>query len=148
VRTARAIGLLAAVVLAVSDARADDLVIRGVLLVDGSGAPPRANVDIAIAGGRIRAIAPGGTLPANGRVIDGAGLAALPGLIDAHVHFVAAAGSAYRHDTDATVRDLARHHLRAYVACGVTTVLDAAHTPRWCATSSRGSPPGIPARAT
>jgi imidazolonepropionase-like amidohydrolase len=41
------------------------------------------------------------------------------------VHFVYASGSAYRHDTDADVSALNRRHLRAYLACGVTTVLDA-----------------------
>jgi imidazolonepropionase-like amidohydrolase len=52
-------------------------------------------------------------------------MTALPGLIDSHVHFVYASGSGYRGDSEATIRELNRQHLRAYLACGVTTVLDA-----------------------
>lgn len=117
--------LAVVVVLSGRHARADDVLIRGVRLVDGSGAPPRANVDILIGDGRILAIEAGGSMEARGTVIDGAGMTALPGLIDAHVHFVAASGSSFRHDSEATIRALTRQHLRAYVACGVTTVLDA-----------------------
>jgi imidazolonepropionase-like amidohydrolase len=117
--------LVIAIALAATEVRADDLLIRGVLMVDGSGGPPRPNVDILIEDGRIAAIEPNGSIAARGRVVDGAGLTALPGLIDSHVHFVAASGSSYRNDSDATIRELSRRHLRAYLACGVTTVLDA-----------------------
>jgi imidazolonepropionase-like amidohydrolase len=94
-------------------------------MVDGSGGPPRANVDILIGDGRIRAIEPSGSMETRGKLIDGTGMSALPGLVDSHVHFVAASGSSYRHDSDETIRELNRQHLRAYLACGVTTVLDA-----------------------
>lgn len=117
--------LVIAVALSAENVRADEIFIRDVLMIDGSGGPPRPDVDIAIGDGRIRAIEPTGSMEARGRLIDAAGMTALPGLIDSHVHFVAAAGSSYRHDSDETIRELNRQHLRAYVACGVTTVLDA-----------------------
>lgn len=110
-------------------AHADELLVRGAALIDGTGAPPKTNVDILIRDGRIRAIEPSGSIEARGRVIDAAGLTALPGLIDSHVHFVAASGSSYRNDSDETVRELNRQHLKAYLACGVTTVLDAGAFP-------------------
>jgi imidazolonepropionase-like amidohydrolase len=75
--------------------------------------------------GRIARIEPGPLAAEDARVLDADGLTALPGLIDSHVHFVAAAGSAYRNDSDETTRELNRHHFRALLACGVTTVLDA-----------------------
>ncbi|MEE4360598.1 MAG: amidohydrolase family protein [Pseudomonadales bacterium] len=64
------------------------LVIRNVMLVDGEGAPPRGPVDIHVREGHIDAIsAPAATPPASAdRIIDGTGMYALPGFIDAHVH--------------------------------------------------------------
>jgi len=121
----RALLLFLAIAALAPHARADEVLVRGALLVDGTGAPPRPDTDVLIRDGRIEAIEAAGSLPARGRVIDAAGMTLLPGLIDAHVHFVAASGSSYRHDSDETIRELNRQHLRAYVACGVTTVLDA-----------------------
>src|SRR5262245_26352910 len=72
--------------------RGEDRFTRGALLVGGSGAPPRANVDILVTDGRIQAIEPTGSMATRGELIDAAGMTALPGLIDSHVHFVAAAG--------------------------------------------------------
>jgi len=106
-------------------AAAQDVFLHDVTVIDGTGAPPQPHVDVLIAGGRIDAIAPTGSLEPLGTEIDASGLTALPGLIDAHIHFVAASGSNYRHDSDETIRALNRQHLRALVACGVTTVLDA-----------------------
>jgi N-acyl-D-amino-acid deacylase len=63
----------------------DDLLFRGATLYDGSGADP-IRADLAVRAGRIRAIAP--SLPADARkVIDGDGLALMPGIIDSHTHF-------------------------------------------------------------
>ncbi len=58
-------------------------------------------------------------------MIDAAGATLLPGLIDSHVHFTAAPASRFRGDTDETIAALNHQHVRAYLACGVTTVLDA-----------------------
>ncbi|MBK7657739.1 MAG: D-aminoacylase [Betaproteobacteria bacterium] len=61
-----------------------DLLLRGGILVDGTGALPR-RADVAIASDRIAAV---GELPASGatRVIDVDGLVVAPGFIDAHTH--------------------------------------------------------------
>jgi hypothetical protein len=40
------------------------------------------------------------------------------------VHITSVPGAVYRGDSDAEVRQLRSQHLRAYLACGVTTVLD------------------------
>jgi N-acyl-D-aspartate/D-glutamate deacylase len=62
----------------------DDLLIRGGLLVDGSGAPGR-DADVAVVDGRIAAVEPRSARPAR-RVIDARGQAVAPGLIDIHTH--------------------------------------------------------------
>lgn len=63
----------------------DDLLVRGAVLHDGSGADP-IRADLAVRDGRIRAI--GKSLPADARqVIDAGGLALMPGIIDSHTHF-------------------------------------------------------------
>jgi imidazolonepropionase-like amidohydrolase len=120
-------GLRAALLisLAAHAAAAQELLLRGARLVDGRGGPALERVSILVHGGRIAAIGPDLSADQGAQVIDASGMTALPGLIDSHVHFAYAPGSAYRHDSDATVRELNRQHLRAYLACGVTTVLDA-----------------------
>jgi N-acyl-D-amino-acid deacylase len=63
----------------------DDLLIRGAWLFDGSGADPRLG-DLAVRGGRIRAIA--ASLPVDAtQVVDAGGLALMPGIVDSHTHF-------------------------------------------------------------
>src|ERR1043166_3739633 len=61
-----------------------DLLIRGGTLIDGSGAPGMRG-DIAIADGRIAAIAPSLDGPAE-KIIDAGGLAVTPGFIDIKTH--------------------------------------------------------------
>ena len=63
----------------------DDLLIRGATLFDGSGAEPQI-ADLAVCDGRIRAIGASLRVDAK-RVIDAAGLALMPGIIDSHTHF-------------------------------------------------------------
>ena len=57
-------------------------------------------------------------------VVDLAGASVVPGLIDAHVHLSLTPSGAFMELTRDEELDLWRHHLAAYVACGVTTVLD------------------------
>ena len=65
----------------------ESLVIENVMLLDGTGSPPRGPVHIVIRNDRIDRIS---TRPvefmANERRIDASGMMALPGLIDAHTH--------------------------------------------------------------
>ncbi len=63
-----------------------ELVIRGALVVDGSGAAGR-RADVALAGGRIAAIsAAGGPRLTGRRVLDADGLVLAPGFVDMHAH--------------------------------------------------------------
>ena len=109
-------------------AAAGDLLIRNARVVDGTGAAPREGSSILVRGGRISAMGPALEAP-GAEILDASGLSALPGLVDSHVHFVAAPGSAQRGDSDETISALNERHLRAYLACGVTTVLDAGAYP-------------------
>jgi imidazolonepropionase-like amidohydrolase len=103
---------------------AADLQIRNATLIDGTGAPPREGVSIVLRDGRIAEIgreaeAPGVPL------LDVGGATVLPGLIDSHVHLAIGPGVALRDAKRETWGALRPHYLRAYLACGVTTVLDA-----------------------
>jgi imidazolonepropionase-like amidohydrolase len=120
------------------------VVIRGALVVDGTGGPPK-QARILVRDARIAALDDGEPEPLGAQVIDAQGMTALPGLIDAHVHFVAASGTSIREDSDEDLEELNRAHLRAYLACGVTTVLDAGVYPavaqgiqRWLADGAPG----------
>jgi cytosine/adenosine deaminase-related metal-dependent hydrolase len=76
------------------------LVIRGVTIIDGSGAPAYGPADIFVQGNRITRIAPTDAIAreeekaeANGarraapdRVIDGKGMYVMPGIVDLHAH--------------------------------------------------------------
>lgn len=101
----------------------DALAIINARVVDGTGAPAR-HTSIGIRDGVIVSL--GDTPSGDARVFDAQGLTVLPGLIDSHVHFQAVPGAVHRQDDAETRRTLMRHHLRAHVANGVTTVLDAA----------------------
>jgi N-acyl-D-amino-acid deacylase len=65
-----------------------DLLLRGAVLVDGTGAPARA-ADVAVAGGRVAAVGhPGELTPRSAtEVIDLGGLVLAPGFIDVHTHY-------------------------------------------------------------
>ena len=64
------------------------LVVRGGLLIDGTGADPVPNSVVVIANGKIQSVGREGsvTIPANATVIDAAGKTIIPGLVDSHVH--------------------------------------------------------------
>ncbi|MCA1585142.1 MAG: amidohydrolase [Acidobacteria bacterium] len=73
----------------------DRLVIRGITVIDGTGAPPRGPMDIVVEQDRIREVASvgfpkvpvGDRRPAKGtKEIDGTGMFLMPGFIDLHVH--------------------------------------------------------------
>ena len=101
-----------------------NLLITNARLIDGTGAPPRAPCSIRIRAGRIieieRELRPG-----DESLLDAAGDTVMPGLIDPHVHLQAVPGATFRGDNEEQLWQARLHHLRAYLACGVTTVLDA-----------------------
>jgi len=106
-----------------------DTVIRGVRVIDGLGNRPDENQDIFIAGGKIAAISAGGTIqaPDGALLIDGAGMTAMPGLIDMHIHLQGSwahgnmEGEKYaiRYD-DAAIQQ----RLNGYMYAGVTTLFE------------------------
>ncbi|SDB19617.1 N-acyl-D-amino-acid deacylase family protein [Belnapia rosea] len=63
---------------------AEDLVIRGGTIVDGTGKPGFA-ADLAVSGGRITAIGP--DLPPGRKEIDATGRLVTPGFVDIHTHY-------------------------------------------------------------
>jgi len=106
-------------------AHARDLVIRNARLIDGTGAPPRDDLSILVMNGRIADIAPDISAP-DVPALDVHGSTVVPGLMNMHVHFHFAPGQAQRGDSQEVLRELNRIHLSAYLASGVTTVLNAA----------------------
>jgi Tol biopolymer transport system component/imidazolonepropionase-like amidohydrolase len=85
----------------------EPMLIRNVRIIDGTGAPITSPRDILIQQGRIKRIAPVGSLPAGAaRVVDAGGRVVIPGLMDLHAHV-------YRPDL-----------LPGYLYFGVTTVRD------------------------
>ena len=63
------------------------LLIRNVRVLDGTGAPAREGMDVAIEGDRITRVEPtGGEVPEDIRVVSGEGKTLIPGLIEMHTH--------------------------------------------------------------
>lgn len=85
--------------------------IYNVLLIDGTGAPARLGIDVLIADGRIEGVGTDLEPPAGARLVDGAGLTLIPGLVGAHNH---------THMPGAPM--LQRAAARLYLAAGVTTI--------------------------
>ncbi|WP_040746013.1 N-acyl-D-amino-acid deacylase family protein [Nocardia transvalensis] len=83
-----------------------DVVVRGGMVYDGTGAPP-VRADVGIAGGKVAAI--GIDLPEGVRTIEAEGRWVLPGLIDVHTHYDAEAlfapglGESARHGVTSVV---------------------------------------------
>ena len=97
------------------------LVIRGVTLIDGSGAPPQGPVDIVVSGNRISSVRSAGTpglalrtnrAPQTSDLeLDATGMYLMPGFVDMHVH----AGGAPKNAD-------AEYAYKLWLAHGVTTV--------------------------
>ena len=73
----------------------DRMVIRGITVIDGTGAPPRGPIDVVVEQGLIREVSSvgfpkvpiGDRRPAKGtKEFDGTGMYLMPGFVDAHVH--------------------------------------------------------------
>ena len=85
-----------------------EVLVRGGQVVDGAGHGP-VPADVGVAGGLVAEVAPPGSLPAAGTVIDATGRYVLPGFVDAHSH---ADGAVFDPDVQA-----------ALLRQGVTTVV-------------------------
>lgn len=84
---------------------AQDIVFEHATVIDATGAPPRENVSVSIAGGRIVSIAKDIQTAPGARVIDATGKFLIPGLWDMHVHL-----------------DPQGNELRALAASGITGI--------------------------
>jgi hypothetical protein len=67
-------------------AAARPIVIEHVTVIDGTGAPAKADVNVIIENGRFRSVGPAEKSPTDAEVIHGAGKFVIPGLWDMHVH--------------------------------------------------------------
>ena len=99
------------------------LLLRDVAVLDVAAGTRAAGRDVLVRGDRIEAIEAAGSLapPEGAEVVDGQGATLLPGLIDMHGHVFSDPSPPWRTqipDPDAV--------LRAFLYCGVTTVLDPA----------------------
>lgn len=90
--------------------------LRGVRLIDGTGAPVRLNQTLVIRDGRIAAVGDVAAVrvPEDAQVIDGAGRTVMPGLVMLHEHLV--------YPTPGGWANLAESFTRLYLAGGVTTM--------------------------
>lgn len=103
----------------------DPILLRDARLWDGTGAPVRTT-DILLHDDHVEAVGVDLGVPANAEVVELAGRTVLPGLIDSHVHVSSVPGAFLRGDDRTAQWRHVRHQLRAYLANGVTTVLDCA----------------------
>lgn len=103
--------------------RSNELLIKNARLIDGIGTSYNDLQSIYIQNGKIEKIAPNINV-SDVRELDVSGASVLPGLIDAHVHLQSVPGSVYRDDSEEALEKYRLLQLRAYLACGVTTVLD------------------------
>jgi imidazolonepropionase-like amidohydrolase len=104
------------------------LLIADTTLIDGTGAPARAHVDVRISDGRIAAITPASGKVASGKdVVDGRGRYLLPGFFDSNAHLTVY-GQPSRRDTSAKYGDrneeLALEVAQRSLKAGVTTLID------------------------
>ncbi len=102
--------------------------LQDVRVIDGRGGAPAEGQDVLLADGRIHAIGPSGTLdvPADVRVLEGTGLTAMPGLIDAHMHLQ----GGWRGGNDNGPRPLTlKWDLLALLYAGVTHAYDIGNIP-------------------
>jgi imidazolonepropionase-like amidohydrolase len=95
------------------------IAIEHVTLIDGTGAPARANQTLLIDHGRIAALGTDGsvTLPAGTREIDGSGKTVIPGLVGMHEHMFRPASV----DGPFIANEMFASFPPLYLASGVTT---------------------------
>lgn len=104
------------------------IVIRGVTVIDGTGAPPRPDAVVAIRDGRIvhLGLASAFRAPREARVIDGRGHWLVPGFIDMHAHIALGPVTGMGRGAPVATLDstLPSRSLRTLLAHGVTTIRD------------------------
>lgn len=105
----------------------EPVVVKDVLLIDGTTAEPR-EATVVVADGRVADIRDAATgIPAGARVFDGSGRTMIPGLIDAHVHIGATDvdfGTQAARKPMSLIAVEMTHRLRSLLERGYTTVRD------------------------
>jgi imidazolonepropionase-like amidohydrolase len=91
------------------------IAITGATVIDGTGGEPLKQT-VVIRGDRIEAVGPTVEPPAGARRIDAEGMTLTPGLFDLHTHLPYASTSGVANDWP--------KNLKAYLYCGVTSVVD------------------------
>ena len=97
--------------------------LKNIRVIDGTGTKPKSGQDILIADGKIKIVGKTGSVkvPKGAKVIDGKGLTAMPGLIDAHAHI----GGGWRGaNANGYVPVEGKWQLLAFLYSGITTVFD------------------------
>ncbi len=106
---------------------APTLVIRGGTIFDGARTGVRELGQLWIRGGKVVGEREAGTkIPVDVKVLDATGMTVMPGLFDLHVH-LQSTGSFY----NAPVRIAPERNYAAFLAAGVTSVLDLFSDPDW-----------------
>ena len=110
------VGLLAAVGLS-----AQNIVLKNVRLIDGTGSVPVDNATVVLSGGKIRDVGPASKVkaPEGAEVVDLSGKTVMPGIINLHGHVGMVKGLSQ--DMENYTRENADAQLRTYAAYGVTT---------------------------
>ena len=119
------------------------IAIRGVRVIDGTGAAPREGQTVVIRGDRIAAVGAAGAVavPADAQVIDGAGHTLIPGLVGLHDHMY------YSSAAGGSMKMMLQSYPRLFLGAGVTTVRTAGSTDSYQelntkAAIERGAMPG------
>ena len=107
--------LLVALVASPAQNQTNVIAIVGATVVDGTGAAPM-KATVVIRGDRIAAVGADVEIPLGARVINAEGHTLLPGLFDLHTHL-------FNSSTGPGTPDWAKH-LKAYLYCGVTSIID------------------------
>lgn len=110
------VGLLAAVGLS-----AQNIVLKNVRLIDGTGSAPVDNATVVLSGGKIRDVGPASRVktPEGAEVVDLSGKTVMPGIINLHGHVGMVKGLSQ--DMENYTRENAEGQLKTYAMYGVTT---------------------------
>jgi len=107
-----------------------DYTIEHVTVIDGTGAPPQADMTVVVSGGRIVSLSPSKVAgPVRGRKLNGRGRFLIPGLIDAHIHLRGATPEKSPGQGVVIDEVAARQALASYLYAGVTSVVDLGNQP-------------------
>jgi imidazolonepropionase-like amidohydrolase len=100
------------------------LVLEDVVLLDGTGTPPRPSAQVVVNGGVIASVGRAGDPHEGGMVIEGRGRWLLPGLWDTHIHSVFSAGGCVWPEEFSEQQRL--RNWQAYLRNGITSVVSVA----------------------